>query len=227
MGSLCFVSQGSSNPVQKQKVLLEKSLGVLLPGLNSCEARYCSNWVRSVLPPKATEAYSRAPATALPLSPALFERRLVCALAFASLTTQLCKKLASFRVCKRARVWRAQVPEVGLLTLRLGLLSTATQLCATLPACMCVRGVQVPEGGSGVLVVRVDPLSDAAGAIQENDVLLEVRMGATKPGILCVARSPKASNSQMLRLAGLGFESFIHPDASLASSCRRHCSWRA
>ncbi|KAF5843609.1 trypsin-like cysteine/serine peptidase domain-containing protein [Dunaliella salina] len=32
---------------------------------------------------------------------------------------------------------------------------------------------KVPEGGSGVLVVRVDPLSDAAGAIKENDVLLE------------------------------------------------------
>jgi len=33
----------------------------------------------------------------------------------------------------------------------------------------------MPEGSSGVLVVRVDPLSDAAGAIKENDVLLEVR----------------------------------------------------
>eukprot|EP00200_Dunaliella_tertiolecta_P008793 CAMPEP_0202381808 /NCGR_PEP_ID=MMETSP1127-20130417/38897_1 /ASSEMBLY_ACC=CAM_ASM_000462 /TAXON_ID=3047 /ORGANISM="Dunaliella tertiolecta, Strain CCMP1320" /LENGTH=681 /DNA_ID=CAMNT_0048980879 /DNA_START=32 /DNA_END=2077 /DNA_ORIENTATION=+ len=33
---------------------------------------------------------------------------------------------------------------------------------------------KVPEGGSGVLVVRVDPLSDAAGVIKENDVLLEV-----------------------------------------------------
>lgn len=34
--------------------------------------------------------------------------------------------------------------------------------------------LQVPDAGSGVLVVRVDPLSDAAGAVQENDVLLEV-----------------------------------------------------
>lgn len=40
---------------------------------------------------------------------------------------------------------------------------------------MIFAAVQVPEGASGVLVVRVDPLSGAAGAIHENDVLLEVR----------------------------------------------------
>jgi hypothetical protein len=34
--------------------------------------------------------------------------------------------------------------------------------------------LQVPEGSSGVVVVRIDPLSDALGAIKEFDVIQEV-----------------------------------------------------
>jgi hypothetical protein len=38
----------------------------------------------------------------------------------------------------------------------------------------CCQPLQVPSEASGVLVVSVDPLSSAAGAVEVNDVLLEV-----------------------------------------------------